>query len=58
MNIGQKILTAIFLIVFVLGTGQVASQTYYQYYVLQNCFIVWVVIGVVYAGLFFIFKKF
>ncbi|MDR3401761.1 MAG: hypothetical protein P4L99_04605 [Chthoniobacter sp.] len=51
MNIPQKILTAVFIILFVLGTLVVATGTPEPTLPLIS---VWVVFGVVYTGLFFI----
>lgn len=52
MNIPQKILTVLFVILFVLGTIIAVSDGRDQ---LQNSVIVWVVLGVIYVGLFFVF---
>lgn len=54
MNIPQKILTILFLLLFVCGTIIAVSNGGNQ---LQDCLIAWVVLGVVYAGFFFLFAS-
>jgi hypothetical protein len=53
MNIGQKILTVIFMVLFLLLSMMCMSE---QYDAFQKTFVSWVCLGVVYIGLFFVFK--
>lgn len=53
MNIGQKILTGIFMVLFLLLSVICMSE---QRDAFQKTFVSWVCLGVVYTGLFFVFK--
>ena len=55
MNIAQKILTVVAIIAFIFGTSA-ASEPWNGGGKLQTYVVTWVVIGVVYTGLFFVFS--